>query len=141
MSRPRPVYANSVYMAKRAGARLLWSTVMSNHHHTGVHDPHGNISAFCRELHCLVAKHHNSSYGRFEYFWSSGPSGHLRLLGAGDILDKLVYSITNPVKPHLVARAKQWPGVNTTPEQLCVRSGRLRRHGALRDALQPRQLL
>ena len=92
---------------------------MSNHHHTGVWDPHGNISLFYRELHRLVSKHHNAQYGRFENLWSSAPTGRLRLVGTEDILDKLVYSITNPVKDHLVVRARQWPGINTTPEQLC----------------------
>ena len=147
MSQPRPAYPGSVYMitrrctqrqlllkpskkhnaawlyclayaAQQACVELLWSTVLSNHHHTGVFDPHGNISKFYRELHRLVAKHHNASYGRFENFWCSRPTGRLRLLGSEDILDKLVYSITNPVKDHLVEKATQWPGVNTTPEQL-----------------------
>lgn len=148
MSLPRPVFPNSVYMitrrctqrrfllkpskkrnaaweyilayaAKKTGVQLIWTMVESNHHHTGVYDPEKNISAFCRELHRLVAKHHNAQYGRFEYFWASGPPGRLRLEGPEDILDKLVYSITNPVKDHLVAKARQWPGVLTTPEQLC----------------------
>lgn len=170
MSRPRPVFPNSVYMitrrcldrrfllkpskrhneawlyclayaAKRAGVRLIWSTVMSNHHHTGVHDPHGNISVFCRELHRLVSKHHNSAYGRFDYFWSSGQVGRLRLVGASDILDKLVYSLTNPVKPHLVAEAKTWPGVNTTPEQLCgTRTVKRPKHYFRKDGTMPASL-
>ena len=149
VSLPAPVFPNSVYMitrrctqrkfllkpskkrdaawlyilayaAKKARVRLLWSMVESNHHHTGVHDPEGNISAFCRELHRLVAKHHHAAFGRFEYFWAPGPPGRLRLEGAEDILDKLVYSISNPVKDHLVTKARQWPGVNTTPEWLCT---------------------
>jgi hypothetical protein len=107
------------YAAKRSGVQLLWSTVMSNHHHTGVHDPHGKISVFCRELHRLVAKHHNCSYGRFEYFWASGPPGRLRLEDRDAVLDKLAYSITNPVVPHLVEKASQWPGINITSDQLC----------------------
>ena len=138
MSLPRPVFPGSVYMitrrctqrrfllkpskrrnaawlyclayaAKKSGVKVLWTSVMSNHHHTGVFDPEGNISVFCRELHRLIAKHHNAQYGRFENFWCSAPTGRLRLVGSRDVLDKLVYSITNPVKDHLVARAYSGP--------------------------------
>jgi hypothetical protein len=105
--------------SERASVHLIWTTVMSNHHHTGVYDPHGNISTFCRELHRLIAKHHNSAYGRFEDFWVQGPPGRRRLEDSNAILDKLVYSLTNPIVPSLVDRAVRWPGINTTPEQLC----------------------
>jgi len=107
------------YAAKVARVQLLWTAVESNHHHTGVYDPHGNISIFARELHRLVAKHHNSSFGRFEHFWAPGPPSLLRLVGTEDILDKLVYSLTNPVKDHLVAKIRHWPGVLTQPNRLC----------------------
>jgi hypothetical protein len=107
------------YAAKRAGVHLIWTTVMSNHHHTGVYDPRGTISVFCRELHRLIAKHHNSAYGRFENFWVQGPPGRLRLEDPSAILDKLVYSLTNPVIAPLVDRAGRWPGINTTADQLC----------------------
>ena len=40
--------------------------------------------------------------------------------GSEDILDKLVYSISNPAKDHLVLKAREWPGVMTTPEMLCT---------------------
>ena len=151
MSLPRPVYPGAVYMitrrcvgrrfllkpakrhnqawlyclawaAQRTGVRILWTTVMSNHHHTGVHDPEGNISEFCRELHRLVAKHHNASFGRFEYFWAPGPPSRVRLVDPNDVLDKLLYSLSNPVTAHLVERASQWPGVNTSPKTLCTRT-------------------
>ena len=148
MSLPKPVFPGSVYMitrrctqrkfllkpseahneawnyilayaARQARVHLIWTMVESNHHHTGVYDPEGRISVFCRELHRLVAKFFNAGYGRFEYFWASGPPGRLRLEGPEDILDKLVYSISNPAKDHLVEKSVQWPGVVTTPEHLC----------------------
>ena len=109
------------WAAQRTGVRILWTTVMSNHHHAGVHDPEGNISDFCRELHRLVAKHHNASFGRFEYFWAPGPPSRVHLIDPEDVLDKLLYSLANPVSADLVERATQWPGVNTAPKQLCSR--------------------
>ena len=155
MTQPRAVYPGSTYMvvrrtsqrqfllkpcpktnrawlyclavaAHKTGVRVIWSTVMSNHHHTGVRDPHGNISAFCRELHRLVAKYLNASYGRFENFWASGAVTLVRLEDPAAVLDKLLYSLANPSSADLVDRATHWPGVNTTPEQLC-RTVRVRR--------------
>jgi len=105
--------------AKTAKVQLLWIKVMSNHHHTGVHDPHGNIAIFIRELHRLVAKHHNASYGRFENFWASTQTSLIRLEDPDAVMDKLIYSLANAVQADLVDRAAQWPGVVTLPDDLC----------------------
>jgi len=105
--------------------RLLAATVttisvMSNHYHLGVYDPAQNISKFVAELNRMVAKHHNAMYGRFENFWSSGKPSIIPLPTFEDLLDKLVYSLVNPVAADLVAHAEDWPGVISLPKDLCT---------------------
>lgn len=99
--------------AQRHGIEVLFTVAMSNHHHTGIHDPLGNYPAFLERFHKLFAKCQNALRGRWENFWAAEQTSVVRLTSAEDLLDKLVYAITNPVKDHLVERATQWPGVNS----------------------------
>lgn len=95
------------------GIIVILACVLSNHHHTVVFDPLGNISEFCAYLHRLVAKATNALRGRRENLWSSEALSLVRLVDADDVLAKLVYAATNPVKDGLVAKVDDWPGVNT----------------------------
>jgi hypothetical protein len=54
----------------------------------------------------------NALRGRWENFWSSEQTSVLRLVDPTDVLDKMVYALTNPVKDNLVTRVTDWPGVN-----------------------------
>ena len=76
-------------------------------------DRHGRIVEFYEHLHKFVAKIQNAWRGRWENLWSSEPPSLVRLVDAGDVIDKLVYALTNPVKDGLVERVHHWPGVNT----------------------------
>jgi len=95
------------------GIVVILACVLSNHHHTVVFDPLGNISEFCAYLHRLVANATNALRGRRENLWSSEALSLVRLVDADDVLAKLVYAATNPVKDGLVAKVEEWPGVNT----------------------------
>jgi putative transposase len=75
-------------------------------------DRSGRIVEFTEHLHKFVAKAMNAIRGRWENFWSSEPPCLVRLVEPSDVIDKLVYAATNPVKDHLVARVHHWPGVN-----------------------------
>jgi hypothetical protein len=55
----------------------------------------------------------NSLRGRWENFWSSEQTNVLRLVDPADVVDKLVYALTNPVKDNLVAKVTDWPGFNS----------------------------
>ncbi|MCE9579144.1 MAG: hypothetical protein K8W52_38835 [Deltaproteobacteria bacterium] len=98
--------------AERYDIDVILPTVMSNHHHTIVFDRHGRIIEFVEHLHKFTAKAMNALRGRWENFWSSEPVCLVRLARPSDVIDKLVYVATNPVKDHLVDRAHHWPGVN-----------------------------
>ncbi|MCE9577911.1 MAG: hypothetical protein K8W52_32565 [Deltaproteobacteria bacterium] len=98
--------------AQRFEIDVILPSVMSNHHHTIVFDRHGRIVEFIEHLHKFVAKAMNALRGRRENFWSSEAPCVVRLVDRADILDKLVYAATNPVKDRLVDRVHHWPGVN-----------------------------
>jgi REP element-mobilizing transposase RayT len=99
--------------AMRANVQVIFSTAMSNHHHTGIHDPDGNFPIFTEHFHGLLARCQNAHLGRFENFWSSEPTSVVRLVEANDILDKMTYAFTNPTAADLVDTIEEWPGVTT----------------------------
>lgn len=104
--------------AQRFGIQILFTMAMSNHHHTGIHDPHGNYPLFLALFHKLFAKCQNSLRGRFENFWAAEQTSVVLLAEPNDILDKLIYSLSNPVKDHLVEKASHWPGVSSLSAHL-----------------------
>jgi putative transposase len=94
-----------VVAAEKAGVQILFTAAMSNHHHAGIHDPHGNYPAFIEHFHKLFAKCQKALRGRRENFWSSEQTSVVRLVDPDDIIDKMIYALTNPVKDGLVERA------------------------------------
>jgi len=97
---------------QRSKVRLIFTAAESNHHHTGIYDPLGTYPEFLEHFHKLLAKCMNSLRGRWENFWSSEQTSVLRLVDRADVLDKMVYALTNPVKDNLVAKVTDWPGIN-----------------------------
>lgn len=47
------------HAAARAKVKVLFSVAMSNHHHTGIHDPDGNFPVFIEYFHGLLARCQN----------------------------------------------------------------------------------
>lgn len=118
LMRPDPGTNNAfVYCLAEAAARfrirVLFTVAMSNHHHTGIYDPDGNYPAFLEHFHKLFAKCQNALRGRWENFWSSEQTSVVRLIEPDDIVEKMVYALTNPVKDGLVESAHHWPGVTS----------------------------
>jgi REP element-mobilizing transposase RayT len=99
--------------AKRANVQVTFSVALSNHHHTGIHDPDGNFPIFTEHFHGLLARCQNAHLGRFEAFWSSEPTSVVHLVEPNDILDKMTYAFTNPATADLVDTVEEWPGVAT----------------------------
>jgi putative transposase len=98
--------------AERYGIDVIISIMMSNHHHTAIRDNHGNVSEFMEHFHKLLARCMNCYRGRTENFFSSEEPSLVRLVDRADVINKVVYAATNPVKDFLVARVADWPGVN-----------------------------
>jgi REP element-mobilizing transposase RayT len=115
--RPDPATNNAfIYClavaAQRCEIDVLNFVQMSNHLHDAIYDRHGNAPAFYELFHKLLAKCMNALRGRWENFFSSEQVCVVRLQNREDIIDKLVYIATNPVKDGLVERVEQWPGAN-----------------------------
>jgi REP element-mobilizing transposase RayT len=98
--------------AQRCGVEILLTCAMSNHHHTVIFDRDGTVPAFTEHFHKLLAKCQNAWRGRWENFWASEQVCVVRLVDPADVMHKLVYVATNPVKDRLVDKVHHWPGVN-----------------------------
>ena len=99
--------------AHRCGIQVLFTVAMSNHHHTGIYDPDGRYPAFIEHFHKFFAKCQNALRGRWENFWSSEQSSVVCLVDPNDVLEKMTYALSNPVKDRLVEKAHHWPGVTS----------------------------
>ena len=98
--------------AVRCEINVLLPCVMSNYYHAVIFDRTGRYPEFIEHLHKLVARSQNALRGRWENLWSCEQTCVVKLVGRDAVIDKLVYTATNPVADHLVERAHQWPGVN-----------------------------
>lgn len=101
------------FAAKGTGIDVVAFLAHTNHHHTIVIDHEGRLPQFLETFHKLVAKHQNALRGRWENFWASEPTSVVELVDADDVVNKMVYALTNPVKDHMVERADQWPGASS----------------------------
>ena len=110
------------WAARERGVLLHAISVESNHYHLVVTDLEGRLSEFIQEFQrtsarCLM-QYYRAKFpsARLEGLWSgAGPFTDTLLVNAAAILDKLVYTFTNPVKDGLVRDYRQWPGFNTRP--------------------------
>jgi putative transposase len=99
--------------AAKFGIELLAWVVMSNHYHAVVRDPHAKLPAFIERFHKLVAKCMNAHYDRWENFWSSEETCVTLLPTEADVLEKVVYTLVNPIAARLVGQATEWPGLSS----------------------------
>jgi putative transposase len=115
--RPDPVTANAfIYCLGIAQMRsqvdVMGVVQMSNHLHDNIFDRQGTAPTFYRDFHGLLAKCLNARWGRWENFFASTQTNVVHLQEREDLIRKLVYTFTNPVKDGLVARVADWPGAN-----------------------------
>jgi len=113
--------------ALRCQVEVLLPCAMSNHYHAVIFDRHGRYPEFVEHFHKMFARSQNALRGRWENLWSSEPVCVVKLVGREAVMDKLVYTATNPVQDHLVERAHLWPGVNGLSAALARRPMRATR--------------
>jgi putative transposase len=116
--RPSPETNNNYlyclgYAAWKAKVALTSTCMMSNHHHTGINDHHGNFPEFLERFHGLLARCHNAYLHHSEAFWSNEATSVVRLVKPEDALDKLVYAFANPTAADLVETIHDWPGAHS----------------------------
>ncbi|HWO19822.1 MAG TPA: hypothetical protein VNO30_13645 [Kofleriaceae bacterium] len=142
--RPDPETNNAftyclIEAAQRYQISVLLTCAMSNHHHTVIFDEQGRYPEFVEHFHKMLARSQNVLRRRWENFWSSEQVSVVKLTGREDVINKLVYTATNPVKDHLVERVHHWPGVNGLGDLLSGRELRAvrPRHFFRRDGSMP----
>lgn len=91
---------------------------VSHHYHCVATDPDGQLPKFLASAHRLIAKCINVSHRRWENLWSSDEPSVVRLEDDAAVLDKIAYTLANPVSSFLVRRGTRWPGVRTRPSDL-----------------------
>lgn len=109
--------------AQRYGVEVIAWVAMSNHYHAVVHDPAGVLPEFMCHFHKTAARSLNARWNRRENLWAAEQASAVRLIEPGDILDKVVYALANPVQGRLVDRALDWPGASS----LAALDGRARK--------------
>ncbi len=108
--------------AARYGIDVVAFSAESNHYHGVFGDPHGQLSAFLAHFHKLLAKVLNAKLGRWENFFASEQTCVTECLDADAVFDKIIYTVTNPVKDQLVDKVFNWPGENSLAAQLADRT-------------------
>jgi REP element-mobilizing transposase RayT len=99
--------------AERFNIGIIAVTAMSNHYHAVVHDPDAVLPRFLELFHVLMARALNSHRNRWENFWAAEQANFNYCVEQGDVLDKTVYTLANPVSANLVDKVANWPGVSS----------------------------
>ena len=74
-------------------------------------DPDARVVDFQRDCHSIITRYLNSSHGEFESMWSAKPPSRVACVEPSDIIDKIAYTLANPVSSFLVREGRSWPGV------------------------------
>jgi REP element-mobilizing transposase RayT len=85
--------------------------VMGNHWHVALTDTDGLVPKFCHYVHEFSSKCLNASRGRWEAMWSIEETNRVSLEDLDAVVDKVGYTLLNPVSAGLVERAEQWTGL------------------------------
>jgi putative transposase len=84
---------------------------LGNHHHAVVTDFLAEVPDFAKQFHTNLARGMNKELRRGGPFWDATVSySAVHLVDAEAVLDKIVYTILNPVAARLVERPEEWPG-------------------------------
>jgi REP element-mobilizing transposase RayT len=96
-------------------------SVQRNHYHLVLTDFAGDLPKFMRELNrmiakCLLAMYRSQHPGKtLETIWSTSPYSAVALTTPASVLEKIAYTLTNPVKDGRVADYRAWAGVCSQP--------------------------
>jgi hypothetical protein len=85
--------------------------VLSNHHHQVCTDADGNIARFQQDCHSFITRALNAHHGEFESMWSNVQGSRVECEEPADIVDKIAYTMANPVEAGLVRHGHSWPGL------------------------------
>jgi REP element-mobilizing transposase RayT len=115
------IYALAV-SAERYGVRVHALCAMSTHVHLVVTDVRGVLPRFLQSFHRLLALGTKALRAWEGAVWDHEPTSVVRLLTPEAVVEKIAYTLANPVIAGLVRHAHEWPGAK-------VRVGELGRAG------------
>jgi len=115
------------FAAYRCDILIHAFVVLSNHYHIVLTDPRGLLPHFEQLFDVLVARALNALYRRSEAFWAPGTYSAVQLVDPEAILDKIAYTLANPVSAGLVSRSDLWPGLISRPKDIGAPPKRVRR--------------
>ena len=101
------------YCLDKYGLKLHAACFMGNHYHLDVTDVRGNFPKFKSTFNGLLSRHLNAHRGRFDKFWSADRPCDVELVSPADVLNRMSYTIANPVTSYLVPKSGRWPGMTT----------------------------
>ncbi|MCG8554810.1 MAG: hypothetical protein MJD61_05905, partial [Proteobacteria bacterium] len=98
-------------MSEKHGIVCHGFTLMSSHSHLTVTDTRGELGAFLRDFHRLVANAMKLVRDWDGILWDGSEPSVVRLETPHAFLQQAAYVIANPVSAGAVPRSKQWPGL------------------------------
>ncbi len=97
--------------AQEKGISLHALVGLSNHIHEALTDPDARVVDFYRDAHSNITKAINVHLKRKESLWSSAKPNRVALVTRNAIIEKIAYTLANPVEALLVRYGHQWPGI------------------------------
>jgi len=102
--------------AERYAVRVHAFVFMSDHYHLVATDRGGRLLDFVHWLNTHISKCLNSHHRRSENLFDNRQAHVIPIATAGDVLEKIVYVLANPVAAALVPRGDRWPGVRSAAD-------------------------
>ncbi|MEM7138946.1 MAG: transposase [Myxococcota bacterium] len=105
--------------ADKYGIEIHALSVMSNHYHLVLTDVRGVLPEFMRTLNRSLAMSVKRLRRWDEVLWEPNvPYNAVALSGPTEVLDKVAYTLLNPVSAVLVRTPERWPGLVSTLKRL-----------------------
>jgi putative transposase len=124
-------------LAKRHGILIHAVVVMSTHEHIVLTDVHGCLPRFLQQLHRTLALCIKVLRRWEGAVWDHEKTSVVELLTGDAVAQKIAYVMANPVAAGLVRRARDWPGLQTLPNDLGTRTWTSARPDYYFDARNP----
>jgi putative transposase len=170
MSQPRPIHPGTTYLitrrterrhcllrpdpemtrfilfafivsAYRHGIQLHAFCAMSTHLHYVVSDPRGKLPSFLAMFHRLVALGIKTLRKWDGAPWNRAQTSVVELCTREAIVEKIAYTLANPVQAGLVRHAHEWPGAKTAVNDIGLGAIQAKRPDVCFDPKNPQWVL
>ena len=109
------------HAAAKYRVELHAAVCLGNHYHIVATDLEGRTPRFMHWFNEFVAKCVNVERGRWGALWEPEGYSAVVLVENDDVLDKMLYTLANPVEAGLVRYGNEWPGFRSDPDDFCRR--------------------